>query len=464
MPRQAASGSSLPRGSVLAAAALKLRISWGQAFDFDRRTCVGYVCRFPMFMQHDASRVYCAAMSRQRAAQSLQQALNAVALAPGSIAASTSTHACACTCSSISGAGPDAVRHMASAASKQRRQPMQHQQAPARSPSLTPPPLPRVLKHVTKQEMLHATAMPALDPLGPMQAITSSSNPALAPDASSNPSADSLAGASDQDIWEQVQLQSSSDARRMELLRLLRQYNYSLPGLQGQAVQATVLRVTQDSVLVDPGFYGVAEVPRSEVTLAALVTPVTAAPSSAAAAGSAAAAAPTGASQQPSSSTSPSSSPSTSAPSASAGAAASDGTGPSAAAAAAALAGREGLTDIRPGDVVALRVEALFTPFGDMALAAAETDADTRRAAAWRELSDAKASRRPVLGRVLNACTGGYAVGVGGLVALLPYGRFTLETVSAVGVLQEFLVEVVDQQRGLLAVADVRKGASRRLA
>ena len=94
---------------------------------------------------------------------------------------------------------------------------------------------------------------------------------------------------------------------------------------------------------------------------------------------------------------------------------------------------------------------------------AIKTDASLRLSTVWRELGEARASRRPVPGRVLNACTGGYAVGIGGVVALLPYGRFTMETASRVGQLAQFVVERCEEERGVLAVADVRKGSSRRL-
>ncbi len=50
-----------------------------------------------------------------------------------------------------------------------------------------------------------------------------------------------------------------------------------------------------------------------------------------------------------------------------------------------------------------------------------------------------------------------------GIVALMPYGRFTLETASRVGVTAQFLIEQVDEERRLIVVADVLKGSSRRL-
>eukprot|EP00955_Chlamydomonas_euryale_P047786 353794-Chlamydomonas_euryale.AAC.9 len=50
------------------------------------------------------------------------------------------------------------------------------------------------------------------------------------------------------------------------------------------------------------------------------------------------------------------------------------------------------------------------------------------------------------------------------IVGLLPYGRFTMDTVRRVGSLQPFVVESVNEARRLLVVADVKKGSSRSLA
>jgi ribosomal protein S1 len=94
---------------------------------------------------------------------------------------------------------------------------------------------------------------------------------------------------------------------------------------------------------------------------------------------------------------------------------------------------------------------------------AVPADTSQNQSPVWRELEDSRGKRTPVQGRVLNACAGGYAVGVAGIVALLPYGRFTMETVRRVGTLQPFVVESVNEQRRLLVVADVKKGANRSL-
>jgi hypothetical protein len=53
--------------------------------------------------------------------------------------------------------------------------------------------------------------------------------------------------------------------------------------------------------------------------------------------------------------------------------------------------------------------------------------------------------REPVQGRVLNDCPGGYAVGLAGHVALLPYSQATTATVQRVGQQQEFYITRMDR-------------------
>lgn len=129
---------------------------------------------------------------------------------------------------------------------------------------------------------------------------------------------------------------------QLRTARLLRRYNYSLPDLQGQTVAATVLRVTTDRVYVDPGFYGVSEIPREDLTLGHILS------------------SPEGGSQ------------------------ASD---------------RIGLRDVRVGDVVKVRVDEVFTPYGDMQLEATKPDPEMRRRLVWRELTRLMQAGKAVEGR-----------------------------------------------------------------
>jgi ribosomal protein S1 len=126
------------------------------------------------------------------------------------------------------------------------------------------------------------------------------------------------------------------------------------------------------------------------------------------------------------------------------------------------MATRRGVRDLRVGDVVALRVDTLYTPYGDMQLQPLEVDESTQLRARWSLLVDSHASGALVPGRVLNQCRGGYAVGVAGFVGLLPYHRAAPETIKRVGELQSFYIERVDQAKRFLQLADVRlfpKGA-----
>lgn len=135
-------------------------------------------------------------------------------------------------------------------------------------------------------------------------------------------------------------------------------------------IRATVLQVLKDEVLVD-GLFGVSSVPRNEVTTAHLVSD-------------------------------------------------------------SGAAGRRSTSDIRPGDVLSLRIVEPYTPYGDTLLAPVQASEEAQRAAVWAELRDAHALKEAVPGRVLNECPGGYAVGISGQVALMPYSQATLETTRCV--------------------------------
>ena len=107
--------------------------------------------------------------------------------------------------------------------------------------------MPRILHHRTKQEMIAAVTIPEPDPHGPMRVIEQQQ----ASTSSSSIEYDDVS------LMCQLASQGQLDARRAELVRLLRRHNYSLPCLVGQTIRAQVLRVGRDSVFVDPGFYGI---------------------------------------------------------------------------------------------------------------------------------------------------------------------------------------------------------------
>lgn len=70
----------------------------------------------------------------------------------------------------------------------------------------------------------------------------------------------------------------------------------------------------------------------------------------------------------------------------------------------------------------------------------------------WEELTQAMASRQVVQGRMLNACSGGYAVGVAGLVAFVPFTQCSSQAAANIGALQPFYVARMDAMRRLVTL------------
>ena len=192
---------------------------------------------------------------------------------------------------------------------------------------------------------------------------------------------------------------AATAARRAESVALLRRLNVAaLPELRGQTVLARVVRASRHELLLDPGYYGLCAVPREGVMPAAAPGAASAAADEAGGGGDAAA----GPSSPHQSSNSPS--------------------------------------QVRVGDYVRVRLSELHTPYGDPQLDPVRTPRAARDKLVLRELARRMRQGAPVAGRVLNACAGGYAVGVGGYVALLRTEQAPAEVVRAVGVLQPFYV------------------------
>ena len=101
---------------------------------------------------------------------------------------------------------------------------------------------------------------------------------------------------------------------------------------------------------------------------------------------------------------------------------------------------RTGPNDIHVGDVLHVTLETTETPFGDPAVSLNMPRGAGRHQAAVNELRTAFEEQQPVMGRILNPLNGGYAVGVGGIVAFCPFRNCSLSTASRVGVLQPFYV------------------------
>ncbi|GLI59242.1 hypothetical protein VaNZ11_001088 [Volvox africanus] len=182
----------------------------------------------------------------------------------------------------------------------------------------------------------------------------------------------------------------------LDTLRLLQRYNIGMSLLRGHDILAKVLNVDGKRVLLDTGFTGLSEVPRSDVTVADVF--------------------------------------------------AADGQ----------LPARLFTTDVWPGDLLRLRVECVYTPYGDMQLSAVKDDIEQRRRVIWGELQRRMEQQKLVAGRVLNECPGGFAVGVAGFVAALPAALAATATTKLVGVRQEFQIIAMDSARQRITLRDPR--------
>lgn len=64
------------------------------------------------------------------------------------------------------------------------------------------------------------------------------------------------------------------------------------------------------------------------------------------------------------------------------------------------------------------------------------------------------------MGRVLNSVHGGYAVGIGGLVAFCPFSRMDARTSARIGVLQPFSILKFEPDKGReFVVSDLLKAS-----
>ena len=117
--------------------------------------------------------------------------------------------------------------------------------------------------------------------------------------------------------------------------------------------------------------------------------------------------------------------------------------------------------EVRPGDTVQVFLEHEETPEGDMLVSGQQAAVKRRVRAVWKELQDRLHDGQPVKGRVLNSLSGGYAVGVAGLVCFLPNRATTPATARRIGELQDFKVVQMNPARNNVVLTDWRvvKGA-----
>ena len=106
---------------------------------------------------------------------------------------------------------------------------------------------------------------------------------------------------------------------------------------------------------------------------------------------------------------------------------------------------REHANDIRIGDRFVFRIQELKCPLGSVWLEPQRRTRAGVQAAVWEELKRHHASGDPVGGRILNDVNGGLAVGIAGVVALLPWNAVRQhsagqELCKKLGALQPFVV------------------------
>jgi small subunit ribosomal protein S1 len=112
------------------------------------------------------------------------------------------------------------------------------------------------------------------------------------------------------------------------------------------------------------------------------------------------------------------------------------------------------LGEIRVGDVVQVFLERKETPEGDMLVSGQQAAVQRRVRAVWKELQNRMHNDKKVKGRILNAVSGGFAVGVGGLVCFLPNSMATKATSRKVGELQYFRILQMNPARSNVVLQD----------
>lgn len=106
---------------------------------------------------------------------------------------------------------------------------------------------------------------------------------------------------------------------------------------------------------------------------------------------------------------------------------------------------RENAHDIKVGDRFVFRIQELKCPLGSVWLEPQRRTRSGMQAAVWEELKRHHSSGEPVGGRILNDVNGGLAVGIAGVVALLPWDAVRhhsagQELCKKLGALQPFVV------------------------
>jgi hypothetical protein len=189
---------------------------------------------------------------------------------------------------------------------------------------------------------------------------------------------------------------------QQESVQLLRRYNLNTPRLRGSAILAKVIKSGSHTVLVDPGYFSLVEVHRSDLASAlsyrADGTPIARDPSII----------------RPGSKSS----------------------------------------RFKPGEYVKVRLSDLQTPFGDVQLDPVHVSPEVRDKLVWQELESRMRKGQTVQGRILNRTSTkdgrdivhGNAVGVAGYVGFVQDGQVPLAALRNIGTLQHFYIRSLDRR------------------
>eukprot|EP01024_Parvocaulis_polyphysoides_P019584 TRINITY_DN18914_c1_g2_i1.p1 TRINITY_DN18914_c1_g2~~TRINITY_DN18914_c1_g2_i1.p1 ORF type:complete len:243 (+),score=10.61 TRINITY_DN18914_c1_g2_i1:22-729(+) len=115
---------------------------------------------------------------------------------------------------------------------------------------------------------------------------------------------------------------------------------------------------------------------------------------------------------------------------------------------------RKHAQDFRQGDKFKFFVDVIQSPFGFMHVYPIKQDTKVNQEMVWDEMKKAKINGTQIMGRVLNAVSGGYAIGVGGIVGFCAYNKISKEAVQKIGKRWTFQVETIDLKRKQLTLID----------
>jgi len=94
------------------------------------------------------------------------------------------------------------------------------------------------------------------------------------------------------------------------------------------------------------------------------------------------------------------------------------------------------------------------SPEGDMLVSGQQAAVRKRVRTVWKELQTCMKEGKTVKGRVLNSVSGGFAVGVGGLVCFVPLSGMSSSTARHIGELQDFRVVQMTLSRSNVVLED----------